>query len=163
MTELVSGKGTLVCPQCGGPKKSKAGTLCRSCGHSGNPTGKKGGRQPGAGRKKGFKELTKKRLSIRDRVLTDGKITPLELLVKHMRRHEDKADRLETQLAKMDPASEDTKALKKEVSDHRQAAQRAAGDAAPFIHPKLQSVTMQGEDGPLKVEIVRFGNNKTPE
>lgn len=84
-----------------------------------------GGKRPGAGRKKG--STTTRTREIAEKAFEDG-ITPLEVMLRAMREHA-KAQRWD------------------------KAAERAK-DAAPYIHPRLQSLQHTGDDGgPIKVSI----------
>lgn len=96
--------------------------------------GKKGGARPGSGRKKGA--TTFKTREVAERLLSDGKLTPLEYLVSVMR----------------DP--------KQETSVRVDAAK----SAARFMHPTLAAIEHSGADGgPLTVEIVRYATSPNPE
>lgn len=75
----------------------------------------RGGRRPGAGRKKG--SATKKTRAVANRVAREG-ITPLEVLVAAMRKHYDDGE------------------LDKAAS--------IAADAAPYCHPRLAAVQHSG-------------------
>ena len=88
----------------------------------------KGGKRPGAGRKKG--SVTKKTREIADRAAAEG-ITPLEVMIAAMRAHYDaKPPRLDEAAA-------------------------IAKDAAPYMHPRLAAVEHSGEGGgPMKVEFI---------
>jgi hypothetical protein len=77
-----------------------------------------GGARKGSGRKKG--SSSKRTREIADQAASDG-ITPLEVLLQIMR-------------------------TSVEIGDHEKAM-RAAKDAAPYIHPRLNSVEMSGRDG----------------
>lgn len=90
------------------------------------PATGRGGRRPGSGRPKGA--ATKKTREIADRAAAEG-ITPLEYLLKVMRRKP--------------TANEDPK-----VTIAREAlAFEAAKAAAPYIHPRLAAVEHTGADG----------------
>lgn len=70
--------------------------------------------------------VTKRTREIAEAVMADGEITPLEYLLKVMREGTDEARQLD-----------------------------AAKAAAPYVHPKLATTTLQGPDGgPLQVEAV---------
>ena len=91
----------------------------------------RGGKRPGAGRPKGSKN-TKTR-EIADKAAAEG-ITPLEVMLTRMR----------ALWAKTDEASKDQ-------------AVEIAYRAAPYMHPRLQSVESQNTvDGELTIEIVKF-------
>ena len=77
-----------------------------------------GGARKGAGRKKG--SANKRTKDIADKAIEEG-ITPLEVLLQIMREAMDTGD--------------------------YERAMRAAKDAAPYIHPRLNSVEMSGTDG----------------
>lgn len=78
----------------------------------------RGGKRPGAGRKKGA--ATRKTRAVADRAATEG-ITPLEVMLTVMRQ-------------------------RFEAKDFERAAS-IAKDAAPYLHPRLTAIKVGG-DGP---------------
>jgi len=101
----------------------------------------KGGRRPGAGRKKG--QTTKIHEAIKARVLATGE-TPLEFLLRTMRAPEPTQGKNENPLVF-------TKRLELWASRGLEAAKAAA----PYIHPKLHSVEHKGEGGgPIQQRVV---------
>ena len=86
-----------------------------------------GGKRPGSGRPKGVKNIaTNKRADIA-RIAINEEITPLEVMLKAMR-----------------------KAL---AANDLKEAHNYAKDAAPYIHPKLAATTHTGpNEGPIEVE-----------
>ena len=84
----------------------------------------RGGKRPGAGRKKG--SATKKTRKLADQVAAEG-ISPLEVMVEAMRAHyRDK---------NLDKAA------------------AIAAQAAPYVHPRLSAVQHQGKVG-VRLQIV---------
>lgn len=92
-----------------------------------------GGKRAGAGRKKGSR--TVRTTKVAEKALTSGKVTPLEAILKAMYVHYD--------------------------AEEWDAAAALAKDAAPYMHPKLQSVMHTGDkenpvvtDNTIRVEFV---------
>lgn len=83
-------------------------------------SGKNGGRRPGAGRKKGEANRRKQETA---RAAVEAGITPLEFMLRVMRTE----------------APEDADPLAKQI--HRDRQFEAAKAAAPYIHPRLTSVS----------------------
>lgn len=85
----------------------------------------KGGARPGAGRKKGTgtgpKPITKARKAIAERILVDGDLTPLDVMIDAMR---------EAHMA----------------GNSKEAASYAAM-AAPYVHPRLATVNANHSGG----------------
>lgn len=111
--------------------------------------GKFGGAQPNAGRKPG--SLNKKTIMLRNvakNALKRGE-TPLDVMLANMRYHHSKAEELLTKVL------EDCKGGKKLNPKHiemlyklnafRSESQKAAADAAPYVHAKYATITMKGE------------------
>lgn len=85
----------------------------------------RGGKRPGAGRKKG--SATKRTREIADRAAAEG-ITPLEFMLRIMRQETDHED--------------------PKIAIAREAmAFEAAKAAAPYVHPRLAAVEHSGPDG----------------
>lgn len=101
---------------------------------------KVGGYRKGAGRKLG--SANKKTRDIADKAAEDG-ITPLEFMMRELRLISAKLDE---ERAKAQQNSETISFLVKEGREF-------AKDAAPFIHPRLQAMTLAGDD---KKPPVRF-------
>ena len=131
----------------------------------------RGGKREGAGRKVGA--LTKRTREVAEKAAAAG-MTPLEVMLENMRHFQRVAVDAEALLDGLtvqeftgrvtaDTPEEQFKALLAEVKKTvglRQAAQDAARDAAPYIHPKLSAVSHTGEDGgPLQVIIRRHADN----
>lgn len=114
----------------------------------------RGGKREGAGRKKGtpnkrtlyLKELSEKAV--------DSGITPLEVMLNNMRSYYNDLDGLLSRLVdeKGKPVSIGDARL---ILGLRQLAGNAAKDAAPFCHPKLQSITHSGKIGGPSEEITK--------
>jgi hypothetical protein len=114
-----------------------------------------GGRREGSGRKPGA--VTKRTREIADQALAQGK-SPLEVMLENMRHFQQVALDAEAVLAGLtveeiggkDMAPEEQfkmlMAKAKNAAGFRQMAQECARDAAPFIHAKLASVTIGGDD-----------------
>ena len=84
-------------------------------------------------------------------VAASGK-TPLEVMLDNMRRAYNEAHRLMAVLCGPDaPQGEEAQALMEEMWKFRDAAQRYAMAAAPYVHPRLAAVSHQhrGEDGQI--------------
>lgn len=109
-------------------------------GNSNAGTGR-GGRRPGAGRKKG--SATKRTRDIADQAAREG-ITPLEVMLKTMQALVATAERVARSKAK--PAKGTPLAL-----DLMLAASGVAKDAAPYMHPRLSAVEHSGPaKGPIQ-------------
>lgn len=101
-----------------------------------------GGKREGAGRKSGIPN--KASLARQKRVAASG-ATPLDVMLKDMRYHDALADKEAKKGVKADVAK---------VAKERLAAREAAEKAAPYVHPKLQSVVHgSNPDQPVKAEI----------
>jgi hypothetical protein len=84
-------------------------------------------------------------------VAASGK-TPLEVMLDNMRRAYNEAHRLMAVLCGPDaPQGEEAQALMEEMWKFRDAAQRYAVAAAPYVHPRLAAVSHQhrGADGSI--------------
>lgn len=97
----------------------------------------RGGARPGAGRKRGSR--TVRTTKVAEREISSGRVTPLEVMLKAMRDHYDKQEWA--------------------------AAAAFAKDAAPYMHPKLQSVMHSGDqdkpivtDNTVRIEFVKAGH-----
>lgn len=91
----------------------------------------KGGKTPGAGRKKGSKtkRTSKAAREAAAKAAESGELMPLQVLLKIMRQHE--------------------------VAGLLQAAVDVAAIAAPYCHAKLSAVQVSGKDGgPLAVSFI---------
>ena len=101
-----------------------------------------GGKRPGAGRKPGA--LTRKNREIAEKAAAQG-ITPLEVLLEHMRWAHDKAVALRA-------APEENNAL--EAINAAAVAVSAAEKAAPYMHAKLAAVQHSGDkDNPVSIKV----------
>lgn len=84
-----------------------------------------GGRRPNAGRKPG--SVTKRTREIAEAIASDGDLTPLDYLTSVYR----------------DPLADESKRID------------AAKAAAPYVHAKLATTTLQGPDGgPIQTQAV---------
>lgn len=100
-----------------------------------------GGKREGAGRPKGVPNKASK---ARQADVASTGATPLDVLIRGMRFHDDLGKRALEQ----DPPD------KKAASSAFKEAREFARDAAPFVHPKLAAVEHKGEGGgPIKVTI----------
>lgn len=127
-----------------------------------------GGARPGAGRKPGSKKTRTMELAA---AAAEKGITPIEVMLDNMRHYYKQACTAHTALTALEDELQATGADAGEVADAtqglraladvaRRAAQESAKEAAPYIHPKLQSVTLGGDkDQPLTVELVRFSES----
>lgn len=112
----------------------------KEIGNSNAGTGR-GGRRPGAGRKKG--SATKRTRAIADRAAREG-ITPLEVMLKTMRALVAKAERLTKTKAKPEKGTASPLELMVEAA-------AVAKDAAPYMHPRLSAVEHSGPNkGPIQ-------------
>lgn len=111
----------------------------------------KGKGNPGAGRPAGSKnKRTLAAEAMRERILAEGQ-SPLEVMIDGMRAALKRGAAIEKELAafKID-ANTDTdriKALAELQAEGRRyimAAHECAKDAAPYLHPKLANVTVEG-------------------
>jgi hypothetical protein len=114
-----------------------------------------GGRREGSGRKPGA--VTKRTREIADQALAEGK-SPLEVMLENMRHFQQVALDAESVLAGLtveeiggkdmspDEQFKMLMAKAKNAAGFRQMAQECARDAAPFIHAKLASVTIGGDE-----------------
>ena len=111
----------------------------------------KGKANPGAGRPKGSKnKRTLAAEAMREQILAEGK-SPLEVMVDGMRTALERAAKLKTDLEKFAlPADADAEKIKALVELHAEsrryimAAHECAKDAAPYLHPKLANLTVEG-------------------
>jgi hypothetical protein len=115
----------------------------------------RGGKREGAGRPAG--SVTKRTREIADQALAEGK-SPLEVMLENMRHFQQVALDAESVLAGLtveeiggkDMSPEEQfkmlMAKAKNAAGFRQMAQECARDAAPFIHAKLASVTIGGDE-----------------
>ena len=100
----------------------------------------RGGRRPGAGRKKSA--LTIRTRAMAEQLIISG-LTPLESMIKLMRSPQPVRQKMESQ-AKYD----------QRVYQWREFTLNAAAKAAPYIHPRLQAIEHTGKDGaPPSVNI----------
>lgn len=97
----------------------------------------RGGARKGAGRKPGA--VSVKTREIAERLISDGGLTPLEVMLKTMRAFMSAAEQPGF-------AGEDSLKL-------MTAASRVASDAAPYMHPRLAAIEHSGPDGaPISVD-----------
>lgn len=100
-----------------------------------NPVGK-GGKRAGAGRKPGA--LTQRTREIAEKTAATG-LTPLEVMVKAMREADERADELRA-LAEKEKDPKERLALAGAAVRLRAQAADVAQSAAPYMHPRLQSI-----------------------
>ena len=110
----------------------------------------KGGKREGAGRKAGGKnKRTLAAETLRSKLLEDGD-SPLEVMIGNMRTAQRKANKLIAELDKVTLAGasaetlEATAQLTKETRALMMAAHECAKDAAPYLHPKLANIEVDG-------------------
>ncbi len=128
----------------------------------------RGGKRDGAGRPSGA--VTKRTREVAEKAVASGQ-TPLEVMVANMRHFQQVAIDAEAVLEGLTVAEftgkvtaetpeDQFKALLaqvKKTAGFRQLAQDCARDAAPYMHPKLNSVSHTGPDGgPLQVLVKQF-------
>jgi len=91
----------------------------------------RGGKRPGAGRRPGT--LSKKTIARQQQAsaAAENGISPLELMLKRMRYHNQMADR---ELEKGAKADHD------KIEKALHSASEAARDAAPYVHPRLSAI-----------------------
>lgn len=108
------------------------------------PKKKWGGKQEGAGRPKGAVSVRTKFIrAVSNEAIEDG-VVPLEVMLDNMRFYHEKAVVLQTAIVKdigKKPPMELLEALK-ELGSFRDSAQKCAVDAAPYVHPRLSSTTV---------------------
>jgi hypothetical protein len=116
----------------------------------------RGGKREGAGRPaEGYNSRTKARLAVAEHAQKSG-VAPADIMYKNMLiwdRQADAADRALAELSadaikKMPPEKAFDYLLAQAMKSvgFRQLAQKAAADLAPFRHPKLSSVALQGDE-----------------
>ena len=121
-----------------------------------------GGKRVGAGRKPGLPAKKIRERQEQVKAILGDDILPFQVMIENMRHWRKLAISAEDALAKM--SHRDIKGMKpgdafnhilnevKRVAGFRERAEECAKDAAPFCHPKLATVTHQGDqDNPLKV------------
>jgi D-arabinose 1-dehydrogenase-like Zn-dependent alcohol dehydrogenase len=110
-----------------------------------------GGKRPGAGRKAGGKnKRTLAAEALRTKLLEEGE-SPLEVMIGNMRTAQRKAAKVVADLDKVTiPANaspeqlEAAALLAKEARLLMMAAHECAKDAAPYLHPKLANIEVEG-------------------
>jgi hypothetical protein len=113
--------------------------------------GKRGGRREGAGRKAGGRNrLTVTAAALREKFLTEAE-SPLEVMIDNMRTARAAGARLLDKLGQVDltagadAATIDAWAnLQKEVRALMLLSHECAKDAAPYVHPKLANIEVDG-------------------
>lgn len=126
-----------------------------------NSNGGRGGARPGAGRKKGA--ATTRTREIADRAVSDGSLTPLEVMLENMRfAHQEAGGILARILLTVDDPGQIPEKFDelKTLLQYRGMAQEAAKDAAPYIHPRLAAVEHTGRDGgPIELMLEQIAAN----
>lgn len=118
----------------------------------------RGGKREGAGRK--VNALTVRTRKIAEKAATEG-VMPLEVMLGNMRFHYAEATDFMSKLIEraqeagpIEPG--ELKDLLKFLHSSREKAEDCARDAAPYIHPRLASVTHAGDkDEPIQIAITR--------
>lgn len=107
-----------------------------------------GGARPGAGRPQGTPN--RQSLKLQELVREKGDVSPGRVMLEAMWFHYGKAAEAQNRLAGVNDAKA-RKDIEKEVSAHLAQAHAAAKDVAPFIHTRLSSVIVQGDEdgGPI--------------
>lgn len=116
----------------------------------------RGGKRPGAGRKPGIpNKASQKR---QEKIAATG-ITPLELMIEHMRELWGTADQLAKKAQKLAKTADDNAKevgkLESKAGSLRAQAATVAKEAAPYVHPKLSSITGAGGGAVVIREITR--------
>jgi hypothetical protein len=125
----------------------------------------RGGKREGAGRPAGGQNRkTAARLAIARQAQSSG-VTPVDIMYKNMLTWDRQADSADRALAEL--SAESIKRMKPEAAfayllaqaqkavGFRQLAQKAAADLAPYKHPKLSAVALQGDDNKPIVNEIR--------
>lgn len=137
----------------------------------------RGGKRQGAGRKTGA--LTKRTRKIAEKASATG-MSPLEVMLENMRHFQQVAKDAEATLegltaeefSQQVPADATPEeqfkfllAQVKKTAGLRQAAQDAARDAAPYIHPKLSAVQHTGKGGgPIQtIDVTKLSDDALAE
>lgn len=112
------------------------------------------------------KILTRKKAN---QILEDGGVSPLDVMVSNMRFFFETSEKLGRRIEKLlgtegSDLDEVVNVLKK-MTNARMQAQECAVDLAPYLHPKLASVTLKNDDeedengkkggGVFKIEFVK--------
>lgn len=122
------------------------------------------------GKKSELAATRRKTLETTKRLLDSGEPTPLEVMIANMKFYDEEAGKLMQKLLTTKngepgpdgkPIKKTTKQVKEElqmlkaISGLRSNAQECARDAAPYMHSKLQSVSLGNkEDKPFKIIVV---------
>lgn len=107
-----------------------------------------GGKRANSGRQKGTLNRRTQELIAKAR---ERGVTPLEVMLQNMDFWNDQAEGMIKQLKDLAVDVTDVECLKElfgliaKISDFRMKAQSCAVDAAPYMHPRLASVTVQGD------------------
>lgn len=122
-----------------------------------------GGKRAGSGRKSG--SLTVKNREIAERVLANGGLTPLEVILDNMRFYHQASVHLVAKLLEQgapppmgEPApdanpNQNVVDALREVLGFRKMAGEAAKEAAPYLHPRLSSVVEDDGEGEETVPL----------
>lgn len=111
----------------------------------------RGGKREGAGRKAGSRNSRTLAAEALRTKLLEGGASPLEVMIGNMRTAQAKAEKLIRDLDRLSiPASaaaeqlEAAVQLAKETRMLMMAAHECAKDAAPYLHPKLANIEVEG-------------------
>jgi hypothetical protein len=112
----------------------------------------RGGKRPGAGRKRGrLNERTVARQQLAASAAKEG-ISPLEVMLKRMRYYDSVAER---ELKKGDEAD------RRIIDSALKASSEAAKDAAPFVHPRLSAIEHSGSPVDAIAEMLMLISGET--
>lgn len=118
-------------------KKNPQKSLAKPARKWNRSGGQNGGSKPGAGRPQGTPNKVTQEL--RDKVLASGK-SPLEVMTYVMNEHLRAAEALKEQVLVVDGRAVTRLSLLRQASD-------IAASAAPYLHPKLQTIEHSGPGG----------------
>lgn len=110
--------------------------------------GTRGGPQPGSGRPKGA--ITEKAQQILSKAALEG-ISPLEVLLNDMRFYYNLSEAEMAQVYAMEPGKKKANAFRA-AGALKEIARSCARDAAPYLHPKLATISAPG-GGPIQLSL----------
>lgn len=118
------------------------------------PKGQHGGARPGGGRPKGA--VVARSTELIKELATNG-VMPLDVIHHYMREWHKEAQTLATQAEMV--KDDDVKAsLKAQAIAAAERAMEAAHKASPYIHPRLNAVTLSGDKDKPPVQIELFAS-----